>query len=192
MLIEVFMGKINNSKDLLMVLLTAKGNKKQKWEPIIGRTRLMKMIFLFEKEIRKKFDKEIISEKDLPKFDPYDYGPFSAKVYEDLEFLINMGFIDVTSSGKDKMLPDEMEEYEYWQTISHDEEDRVFVEQFSLSELGKRYVQKKIELSTHQWSILAEFKNRCTVASLSSLLKYIYSRYPKYITKSKIRDQVLR
>ncbi len=185
------MGKINNSKDLLMVLLAAKGKKKQDWEPIIGRTRLMKMVFLFEKEIRKKFDKEIISEKDLPKFDPYDYGPFSAKVYEDLEFLVNMGFIDVASSGTGEMLPDEMEEYAYWQTISNDE-DRVFVEQFLLNKLGQKYVSRKINLSPQQWSILAEFKNRCTVASLSSLLKYIYSRYPKYITKSKIRDQVLK
>lgn len=184
------MGKINNSKDLLMVLLAAKGKKNQKWEPITGRTRLMKMIFLFEKEIRKKFNEEIISEKELPDFKPYDYGPFSAKVYEDLEFLINMGFIDVVSSGTDEMLPDEMEEYAYWQTIS-DDEDRVFVERFSLSELGQKYVNKKINLSSHQWDILAEFKNRCVVASLSSLLKYIYSRYPKYITKSKIRDQVL-
>ena len=184
------MGKINSSKDLLMVLLAAKGKKNQKYESIVGRTRIMKMVFLFEKEIRKKFNEEIISESDLPDFKPYDYGPFSATVYEDLEFLVNMGFIEVKSSGTEEMLQDEIEEYEYWQTLSHDEY-RVFVEQFSLDDLGKRYVQSKIELSKSQWKTLAEFKKRCTITTLSSLLKYIYSRYPRYTKKSKIRDQVL-
>lgn len=184
------MGKINSSKDLLVVLLAAEGKKNQKYEPIVGRTRMMKMVFLFEKEIQKKFNEEIISGSELPDFTAYDYGPFSAKVYEDLEFLVNMGFIEVASFGTKEMLPDEMEEYAYWQTISNDE-DRVFVEQFSLNELGKRYVQKKIQLSKPQWDTIAEFKKRCTIATLSSLLKYIYSRYPKYTTKSKIRDQVL-
>ena len=188
------MGKINSSKDLLMVLLAARGKKNQKYEPIVGRTRIMKMVFLFEKEIRKKFDEEIISGSELPDFTAYDYGPFSAKVYEDLEFLVNMGFIEVASFGTKEMLPDEIEEYAYWQTISNDEDrfdkDRFFVEKFSLDELGKRYVQKKIQLSKSQLDTLAEFKKRCTIATLSSLLKYIYSRYPKYTKKSKIRDQV--
>jgi len=184
------MGKINNSKDLLMVLFAAKGKKRQDYEPISGRTRIMKMIFLFEKEIQKKFDKEIITESELPDFEAYDYGPFSAKVYEDLEFLVNMGFIDVTSLGTDEMLPDEMEEYAYWQMISNDE-DRVFEERFSLTELGKKYVKKQIKLTDSEWDILDEFKKRCTIATLSSLLKYIYSRYPKYTTKSKVRDQIL-
>lgn len=184
------MGKINSSKDLLVVLLAARGKKNQKYEHIVGRTRIMKMVFLFEKEIRKKFNEEIISVSELPDFTAYDYGPFSAKVYEDLEFLVNMGFIEVTSFGTREMLPDEIEEYAYWQTISNDE-DRVFVEKFSLSEIGKRYVQKKVKLSKSQLDIIAEFKKRCTIATLSSLLKYIYSRYPKYTKKSKIRDQVL-
>ncbi|MCD6394454.1 MAG: hypothetical protein J7M40_13215 [Planctomycetes bacterium] len=187
------MGKIKSSKDLLMLLLYAKGKSGEACEVIAGRTRLMKMVFLFDEEIRKKFNlSEVISKKILPEFEAYDYGPFSAQVYDDLEFLVNMGFVDVNASGNKELLADEAEEYEYWQAISGDE-DRPFQEQFTLTDVGRRFVEKKLktELTDEQWQVLDEFKERVTSASLTALLKYVYARYPEKITKSKIRDQVL-
>jgi len=187
------MGKIASSKDLIMLLLYARGKHGKECEPITGRTRLMKMVYLFDEEIRKKFNmEEAIPDSSMPKFEPYDYGPFSRHVYNDLEFLVNMGFVEVNPSGSKELLPDEVEEYEYWQAISGDE-DRPFQEEFNLSEVGRKFVEKKLkgELTQEQWKVLDNFKERCTSASLSALLKYVYARYPKMITKSKIRDQVL-
>ena len=86
------MDKVVSSKDFLMLLLYAKGHKKQ-FEPIRGRTRIMKMVFLFDKEVRKKFNLDkVIPNNVLPDFTPYDYGPFSSKVFDDLEFLVELGF----------------------------------------------------------------------------------------------------
>lgn len=187
------MGKIKSSKDLLMLLLYAKGKRGEACEAIVGRTRLMKMVFLFDEEIRKKFNLgDVFPKEILPKFEAYDYGPFSARVYDDLEFLVNMGFVDVNASGNKELLADEAEEYEYWQAISGDE-DRPFQEQFTLADVGTKFVEKKLksELTDEQWQVLDDFKKRCTSASVTALLKYVYARYPKMITKSKIRDQVL-
>jgi uncharacterized protein YwgA len=185
-------GQISNSKDLLVLLFYAKGKTGQVCEPIIGRTRLMKMVFLFEKEIRHKLNLDkVIPEEVLPDFVAYDYGPFSEQVYNDLEFLVNMEFVNVTSLD-DELLPDEEEEYGYWQAIS-DNEDKPFREQFSLSPLGKKFVEEKLKskLSDNQWNVLNEFKKRCTSTSLRYLLKYVYTRYPDKTKKSKIRDQLL-
>lgn len=187
------MGKIKSSKDLLMLLLYAKGRSGEACEAIVGRTRLMKMVFLFDEEIRKKFNlEEVVPKGILPEFEAYDYGPFSAQVYDDLEFLVNMGFVDVSAFGSRELLADEAEEYEYWQAISGDE-DRPFQEQFTLTDVGTKFVEKKLksELTDEQWQVLDDFKKRCTSASVTALLKYVYARYPKMITKSKIRDQVL-
>lgn len=187
------MGKISSSKDLLMLLLYAKGKRGEACEAIVGRTRLMKMVFLFDEEIRKKFNLgEVVPKKILPEFEAYDYGPFSAQVYDDLKFLVNMGFVKVSGSDNKELLADEVEEYEYWQAISGDE-DRPFQEQFTLTDVGRKFVEKKLqgELNGEQWQVLDEFKMRVTSASLKALLKYVYTRYPSKISKSKIRDQVL-
>lgn len=183
------MGKIRNCKDLLMLLLYANS-----CVPIFGKTRLMKMIFLFDKEIRQKFNLEkTIPQEVMPVFEAHNFGPFAAQVYEDLEFLVEMGFVDVVGvSEKEELLEDEKQEYEYWQAKSKDEECP-FPEQFSLTELGKEFVEKKLisELDNKQLEILDEFKKRCTSASLKALLKYVYSRYPETTKNSTIRDEVL-
>jgi len=187
------MGQINSNKDLLMLLLYSKGKTGNFYEPIVGKTRIVKMIFLFDKEIRRKFNLDrIIPDSIMPNFEPNDYGPFSSDVYRDLEFLVEMGFIEVQSVGDEEMLPDEIEEYEYWQATSGDI-DQPFQVRFSLTELGKKYVEEKLrnEFNDQQLEAFNTFKERCVSASLSSLLKYVYSRYPEQTTHSKIKDKVL-
>lgn len=195
------MGKITNSKDLIMVLLYAKGHQGQQCEPIQGKTRLMKTIFLFDKEIRRKFNlNESISESAIPSFEAHNFGPFSAKVYEDLEFLVEMGLVQA-SSGDSELLEDERLEYEFWQATRTEKGDRnesltdewSFPTMFSLTDLGREFVESRLKdrLSPEQWKTLDQFKERCTSASLGALLKYVYTRYPDTTTRSTIRDQVL-
>jgi len=190
------MGKITNCKDLIMVLLYAKGQNGEQCEAIVGKTRLMKMVFLFGKEIRPKFNlKKSIPNNALPDFTPYDYGPFSSQVYEDLEFLVGAGFIEVLPMDGIEKLDEEIEEYDYWQaTKDEDTKQEEFQERFVLTDLGREFVEQEFccSLSNDQWDALDEFKRRCTSASLKALLRYVYTKYPEMTTKSKIREEVMR
>jgi uncharacterized protein YwgA len=161
-------------------------------EPIAGRTRLMKMVFLFDKELRRDFELgKVIADEAIPRFEAFDYGPFSANVYSDIEFLVGLNFITVTSSGEE--VPEEEEaEYEYWSSGDADEGDFTF-DIFALSALGRKFVEagRAGKLSDDQWRVLDTFKARCTSTSLRTLLQYVYAKYPETTTKSKIRSQVL-
>jgi len=189
------MSKITNPKDLLMVLLYAKGATGRQCEPIRGRTRLMKMVFLFDKEVRRRFNLDkVISEQALPDFTPYDYGPFSADVFEDLEFLVELGFVVPHLAGD--ALPEEEQEYSYWQAGSSpdgDDSGPEAEEQFSLTKIGRSFVADELKnaLSKAQWHTIDEFKARCTAAPLRSLLRYVYSKYPEQTTHSTIRQEIL-
>ena len=59
-----------NSKDLLLSFLYSPGIDSKINEPIVGRTKLTKMMYLFEKELYSQFFEESIQIK-LPIFKPY-------------------------------------------------------------------------------------------------------------------------
>ena len=191
------MGRVTSSKDLIMLLLYAKGHKGERCEPIKGRTRLMKMVFLFDEEIRRKFNLEkAIPDETMPKFIEYDYGPFSSQVFSDLEFLVELGFVRAGRAGDAEPLPEEALEYNYWQAgadLDREAEGPAYEEEFSLTKLGCDFVKDELaeDLEEEQWGTLDEFKGRCTAASLRALLRYVYTKYPKWTTQSKIRDEVL-
>ncbi len=157
----------------------------------------MKMIFLFDKEIKKKFDLDKIVEKDaLPTFVPFDFGPFSPQVYNDLEFLVDLGFIKVESAASGGIAAEEALEYRYWRAgsaLGMDDTGPENEEVFALTELGIRFVEdgQAGKLTQDQWTLLEEFKIRCTGAPLRALLRYVYSKYPNMITESKIREEIL-
>jgi uncharacterized protein YwgA len=191
------MPKITSSKDILMILLYAKGSGGKLCEPIRGRTRLVKMVFLFKKEIwgKLKFD-EIIPKDALPEFEAYDFGPFSSQVYSDLEFLVNLGFVKVQGIDGSEILTEEALEYSYWQVTSNADESEMTEEkeqEFSLTNMGREFVEEKLkhQLSAEQWAYINEFKARCTSTPLRALLRYVYAKYPKTTTKSKIRDEIM-
>lgn len=192
------MAKIKNSKDLIMLLLYARGASGKYCEPIEGQTRLMKMIFLFEKELFRTFNLgKIIDDSAFPKFEPYDYGPFSANVYSDLEFLVNLRFVDPIGGGEAQLEDEEASEFDHWTAVSGPDDDideQQVGGKFQLTELGKKFVQKLIQdkgITEQQLDVLHEFKKRCCEIPLRTLLKYVYQRYESMTTKSKIKDDVL-
>ncbi len=189
------MGKTADTKDLILLLLYARGQAGNRREPIRGRTRLVKMIFLFKKEIAKHFRKSSpISETTLPNFEAHNFGPFSPQVYQDLEFLVDNGFVSARAVGESPSEP-EAEEYEYWQmTSGADDQDTSFSEEeFSLTDLGASFVAdgEAGQVSDEQWETLHKFKARCTGVSLKQLLRYVYTKYPETTTKSKILNDIL-
>jgi uncharacterized protein YwgA len=194
------MAKITNPKDLIMLLLYAPGTSGALCDPIEGQTRLMKMIFLFKKELSRRFNlDQVIDDKAFPDFEAYDYGPYSASVYCDLEFLVNLNFVEVVLAGEPEILEEERQEFDYWSATKNEDEDldaQYLGRQFRLTELGKKFVEKKLVeekgVTQEQLKVLGDFKKRCCESSLRSLLRYVYTRYEDMTEKSKIKHEVLK
>ena len=71
--------------DIILILLFADGRA-----PIVGTTRLQKLLFLVEHE------KNIKAQNESFAFEAFKFGPVSKALYDDLEFLINIGFLEKT------------------------------------------------------------------------------------------------
>lgn len=181
-----------------MLLLYVPDSSGVEAAPIQGQTRLMKMVFLFNKELKKEFKKdESFDDAVFPEFKAYDYGPYSAQVYADLEFLVNMGFVSVEEAAGGEISEEERGEFDYWSATGNADDDVDLTQvgkTFTLSPMGKKFVERKVDswgVTENQLKLLTEFKTRCCEASLHNLLRYVYSRYPDMTTKSKIKDNVL-
>lgn len=186
--------KIDNRKDYLLLLLYSEGQKKQLNEPIIGRTRLTKMLFLFKHELLDKFKKGRDESIPFYEFFPWNFGPFSSQVYEDLKFFQLRNFIEASDDAEETSA-ESVAEWEYATELEegNDNEFTEYVEQqFRLTERGCRFAEQLHQaLSSTQRQMLREFKARLTAVPLRALLKYVYSEYPDQTTKSLIKDSVL-
>ena len=182
-----------SGKKLLVTLLYAPEEGDKTNIPISGRTRLMKMGFLFEKEILSDFKKDKnIQEINLPEYFAWNYGPFSTDFQKDLEFLINQEFIEVNYS-ESAPIPEELAEYEYWiEDIEDFEPNEYSGEVFLLTEKGHLKARELWnELSLNQKKLIVEFKRILNRATLDRILEYVYKKYPKYAEKSLILDKYL-
>ena len=176
-----------NGKDLLLLFLYfAEDNK------LRHRTRLQKMIFLFEEEIwdKFKFDQNI-NKNDLPDFEANNYGPFSPDIYNDYNFLENLGYINIKETS-----PNEGKESAFetkkWREESKLIEESVVVSEiqeyvFELTELGEQFVEKKllVNLNNNQQETLKSYVKKFTNIKLRKILKYVYDKYPDYTKESK-------
>lgn len=182
-------------KKFLLILLYSPAEKDSFNIPISGRTRLMKMGFLFEQEVLQDFKKDKTFEDiELPEYFSWKYGPFSKTLLNDLEFLINQQYINVNISTN-APIPEELEEYEFWVEDLDDFQAREYEEEiFSLT--NNKGIPKALEiwriLSSNQKKLLIDFKRVLNQACLDRILEYVYKKYKKnYTDKSLIRDKYL-
>lgn len=187
-------------KHILLLLLYSPGRGEDFNEPIEGRTRIIKSMFLFDKEVRKDFfhdtDSELVS---FPEFFPWNYGPFSKEVYSDVEFFINNGYINETLLDSEKSEA-ELDDEANWREdyILDSDKDGLYEERneesFQLTTKGCKYTREKkySTLSDNQKLLLKTFKAKMNTASLRSILRYVYLKYPKYTSLSKIRGDLVR
>ena len=70
------------------------------------------------------------------------------------------------------------------------EEKRYY--KYQMLKLGEEYVNSKIipELTPEQLSMLLQFKKKITSLSPKQILRYVYTKYPKYTSNSLIKDEV--
>lgn len=188
---------INNRKDVLLLLLYSPGRGDEPNEPLVGRTRLVKMLFLFKREVLPHFSKGTeIDEKNFYKFFPWDFGPFSTEVYDDLTFFTLREFIEQAPTDEES-LPESAAEWEKWVAQSGvgqqlDDVNPYEEEEFKLTPKGMAFTKKLFDnLSKSQQQLLKEFKGRLSTAPLRAILKYVYSRYEDMTERSKIVGEVL-
>lgn len=189
--------KVDNRKDILLLLLYSPSASKSVNEPIVGRTRLVKMLFLFKKEVMQHFRAGTdINEDNFYNFFSWNFGPFSVDVYDDLTFFILRGFIE-SSPAEEESLPEAAAEWEEWITLSGaesmaEELQEYQEEEFRLTEKGKDFAATLYErLSNEQKSLLKAFKRRICEAPLRAILRYVYTTYPDYTKQSQIKEHVL-
>lgn len=189
------------AKDILLLLLYLPGKNPEINEPIVGRTRITKMMFLFEKELLKNFNN--ISLDSLPEFFAYNYGPFSKELLDDIRFFQAINFIkeDVISDGASS--EEEVGEYVYDIYEDLDLSNEIAIEdvgypgetQFYLTDKGIKFVEDKLlsndQFTDDQLQILKMFKKKINTQSLNQILTYVYKKYEEMTTNSYIRDKIL-
>lgn len=132
-------------------------------EPIEGRTRLQKLVFLMQKRLEETGEDPLQS--DYYEFIPYDYGPFSKELYDDLDETMARNMVEDHEEdlGEDK--------------VKYDYEIQDDGERWVRDQLSKEEAHRILELAE-------EIKDEYGDVSLSDLIDEVYSRYPKYAENS--------
>jgi len=180
-------------KDLLLLLLYSPGSTGDVAEPIDGRTRLMKLLFLLQNDFPLE---KLIGSNRIYNFQAYHYGPFAKDVYDDLEFLENVGLIKAVSRG-DANSVDQNEEEKLVEdtTIGVDEEGTNLLfeeERYKLTDRGQQFVNEKLLpiVPEKLYSKVQELKSNFASIPLTSLLSYVYSTFPDFAKKSKLKHLI--
>jgi uncharacterized protein YwgA len=141
----------------LLPLVLMDANDKQ---PIEGRTRLQKMVFLMQQEFAEK-------DESLPgeyQYIPYDYGPFAKKLYDDIDDLADRHVID-----------------EDPETI----EDGKVKYYYRLGRRGDDYLHEWSDAEVKRVQKVAErIKRNYNEMPLPQLLDHVYTKYPEYAENS--------
>ncbi|MCC2384764.1 hypothetical protein [Bacillus cereus] len=188
------MDKMLKGADYLLLLFYLPGKTSVNCEPIEGRTRITKMMFLFNEEVYKYIDLYTLTPSEyLPKFEAYHYGPFSKDVHQQLDLFVKIGFLDekereISNDEEVDLMDDRIE-------IEEDDDfliDKLYVTEYVLSDKGKNFVEERIlnQLEDFQIEYLTMYKEKINSIALSELLSYVYNKYPNYAEKSRIRNKV--
>lgn len=185
-----------SAKDLLLYLLYLGDNKVN--TPIEGTTRIQKMFFLFEKEILPHLKKK---DYDPPEFFAYNYGPYSSKLTENIDFFINMGFVSEKELDYVKP-PKAIEEETYGEADwlfgemekSDTDEQQVKEHIYALTPQGVEYVRSHLLdlYDQEDAAYLKQFKNKICSMPLNGIIDYVYHKYEEMTFNSLIKDKVFK
>lgn len=170
---------IESGVDVLLVLLHAKGATGQQNEPVLGITRLQKLLFLLWKE--GSFYKTL---PDLYNFKAYDFGPCMDDLYDDIEFTqsIELVVVDERDTASEY---DNGDEVAFMRSLGLRMPRPKCRRDYSLSPAG-------IEAASELWADLQKaeaeavesIKRRFNRMPFFDLLRYVYNKYPKFAEKS--------
>lgn len=161
---RVDFGLSDRANWVLRLLYTPNSNGRA--EPVYGRTRIMKAMFLVQRKLEEEFN-------DNAGFDfkAYKYGPFDQQVYEALEDLELKKLITKTEPQNHSSPQDEPK--------------------YELTEKGEMKAEELYEpLDARKKDLLKWVKYQQANRPLGSLLSYVYRKYPDMTTESEIADRV--
>ena len=190
--LEVKMSNEFNRKDLLLLLLFSPGPSKTEGEPIDGRTRLMKLLFLLQADFPIE---KLLDLKQKYDFEAYHYGPFTKDVYDDLEFLENVGLVEVVTKGYASPVEQNEEEKLVEDTaIGEDEQTGLLFqeESYKLTDRGLKFVREKLAPTVPEQLIQAihDLKTKFAALPLTSILRYVYSKHPESAENTKLKHLI--
>jgi uncharacterized protein len=172
-----------DTDDAIVLLLGAGGATDRDRGRIEGITRLEKLLFLLEKETEAR---DWLRED--AEFAANNFGPFSAKAYQEIETLVAAGLVHDTATLSDSA--EDTWETEY--IIGEDPSEPYATRNLELTEKGARYYQALLqELPAEADEIVTKLKRRFGSMPLRRLVRYVYQRHPEYTGKSVIRKQIL-
>ncbi|WP_143420762.1 hypothetical protein [Halorubrum ezzemoulense] len=144
----------------LLVMKTLEENDRHK---IDGRTRLQKLVFLAQKE----------ASADLPStytYIPYDYGPFSASLLDEVEELDGEGYLTEkrVSGARGK---------KYVYELTEEGKERLREELEELDEADRKAIEESANFAEGMFSD----------TPISRLLEHVYNNYPEYAKNSVLK-----
>lgn len=190
-----------NRRDLVLLLLGI-GTPNDVGGGIGGITRLQKLLFLLEEE------EDLRLKKDGFEFAAYKAGPYSARLYDDLEFLENLGMIQSEVAGEatepeasevdlltfDELIGDGAEHTDGGDADGIGAADAYQERRYTLTEKGRKRVARLIDSGEYKPFVegIRKVKSKYAQLSLSDLLYYVYTKYPDMTMESEIKNKVLR
>lgn len=167
--------------------------------PIKGSVRLTKMMYLFNKEIKPIIEKKGGKCDKLPEFIPYNFGPFSKDLYEQIELFKGIEFIMTKEILSKEIMVEEVDDWEenpYIGESLNDEEHLTFNKkyvEYTIAKRGESYYENiiKQELNQDIIELLEQFKKKIVRISVKNLLYYVYTKYPEMTVNSIIKKDVL-
>jgi len=193
------------SKHQLLLMLLGLDGSVVSEKGIGGITRLQKLLFLLWKEAG-------IQEVDAGfEFKPYKAGPYSRKLYDELELLANLGFIRTeVQGGATEAEAAELEELSFEQLMGDDAQpfqdvptrgaattaDSFEERRYMLTDKGLKAVRDLLHKPESKPFAdgIRRIKSKFADYSLQDLLYHIYTKYEAdgWASESEIRDKVLR
>src|SRR6266566_1830025 len=194
--VETSLASQIGRRDLLLLLLGT-GSKSEVAEGIGGITRLQKYLFLLERE------GHIMPTGEGFEFSAYKAGPYSSRLYDDLEFLENLGLLSkkVSAEATEEEASDVELAFQDLIEPEKELEDRDTPEADAFEEYKFRLTAKglnKLEslLKSGRYQPVADkikrIKSKYGRYTLNDLLYYVYTNYPDMAVESEIKDKVLR
>jgi len=189
-----------NRKDLILLVLGV-DVKDGFVEGINGITRLQKFLYLLEREENLKPNSNGFE------FVAYKAGPYSAKLYDDLEFLENLDLITSEVAGEstegeaaevemsfEELMGDCSDTVEGTPSNALMTADVYEERRYRLTEKGKDRVAKLFQQVEYEPVVngIRRIKSKFGKYSLNDLLYYIYTKYDEMTTESEIKDKILR
>lgn len=169
--------------DAIVLLLGAPGATERDQGRIDGITRLEKLLFLLEKETE-----ATDWLKETADFAPDNFGPFSAKAYQEIESLTSYGLVSDSAT-----LSESAEDtWEAEHIIGENDGEPYATRNLELTEKGQRYYRALLtQLPPEAEPIVSELKRRFGSIPLRKLIRYVYQRHPDFTGKSIIREDIL-